>query len=227
MNSIINNNLRINNLNHRKLSKEKPKRILKKAKHFALVTIVAKGNKHRKSIPNGYIQIYTTEQVGKNDTLKSIAEKYYNEDIYPYYYHSLDSYIEEIAQTNKINKNNITPFQDLIIPVITSQNNIYLERIKMLQKQMKKLTVWVPYQIQSGDTISSLAYKGAGDNDEVYDIVKIIIQYNNISNTNIEIGNTIYIINPQIGDLKKEIFQLKRSLNDFLKTNDNNLAKIY
>lgn len=184
-------------------------------------------NNHKKIIPNGYIKINTTEKVQKDDTLTSIAKKYYNEDIYPLYYRSLDNYIDEIAKINNVNKNNITPFQELIIPAIIPQNNIYLERIETLNQQIKSLPVWIPYNIQVGDTISSLAYKGAGDIDDAYTISNEIIKYNNISDTNISAGNTINIINPQIGDLKKEIFQLKRSLNDSLKTNDNDLETIH
>lgn len=231
MNNIINNKIRINNINHIRFKNKKRKNKLFRINCFSLVLIssltIPIMNNHKKIIPNGYIKINTTEKVQKDDTLTSIAKKYYNEDIYPLYYRSLDNYIDEIAKINNVNKNNITPFQELIIPAIIPQNNIYLERIETLNQQIKSLPVWIPYNIQVGDTISSLAYKGAGDIDDAYTISNEIIKYNNISDTNISAGNTINIINPQIGDLKKEIFQLKRSLNDSLKTNDNDLETIH
>lgn len=232
----MNKNLRINNINYSKLKNRKKKKLIKD-NCFALLVIstlivgvgmarpTAQGN--QTIMPSSYIQIYTTEQVEKNDTLTAIAEKYYNKDIYSSYYQSIDSYMEEIAKINNINKNNITPFQELIIPAITTQNNIYLERIEIINKEIETLDLWIPYQVQIGDTISSLAYKGAGDNDEAYTISKEIMHHNNMSNSNIYAGDTIYIINPEIGDLKKEVFQLKESLNESLKTNDNDLAKIY
>lgn len=236
-NTINNNNLRINNINYKKLKDKKRKKKILRSNCFALLVtstlIVGVGmakpkvQENQISMPAGYIQIYTTEQVEKNDTLTTIAEKYYNKDIYSSYYQSLDNYIEEIAKTNNISKNHITPFQDLIIPALTPQNNIYLERIESINKQIEELDVWIPYEIQVGDTISGLAYKGAGDDDEAYTICKEIMRYNNMQDTNIYAGNTIYIINPEIGDLKREIFQLKKSLNDSLKINDNDLSKIH
>lgn len=235
MNNIRNDKIRINNINHIRLKNKKRKNKLFRINCFSLalmtslvmpITTLDTSN-HKKNIPIGYIKIDTTEKVQKDDTLVAIAKKYYNDDIYPLYYQSLDNYIDEIAKINNVNRNNITPFQELIIPVIIAQNNIYLERIETINKQIKKLPLWIAYNIQVGDTISSLAYKGAGDIDEAYTISNEIIKYNNISDTNISAGNTINIINPQIGDLKKEIFKLKRSLNDSLKTNDNNLETIH
>lgn len=238
MNNTINNNrLRIDNINYPKIKNKRKKYKLRKVNCFILLatsaliigTGMARPNvkEYPTSIPTGYVQIYTTEQVEKNDTLTTIAEKYYNKDIYSAYYRSLDDYIEEIAKTNNISKNNITPFQSLTIPALTTQNNIYLERIESINKQINTLDVWVEYQIKAGDTISSLAYKGAGDDDEAYTIVKRIMDYNKMNNANIYAGDTIYIINPEIGDLKKEIFQLKESLNESLKTNDDDLTKIH
>lgn len=226
MNNTINNNLRVNNINYKKLQRKNNNKKLFKVNCFTLALITSpaidkiklNSNEYKKNMPSGYIQIYTTEQVEKNDTLTTIAQKYYNDDIYSSYYQSLDNYTEEIAKTNNITKNNITPFQDLTIPTLIPRNNIYLERIEALNQQIKKLQVWTPYQIQEGDTIQSLAYKGAGDIDEAYTVSKDIIQYNNMSNTNIHSGDTIYIVNPHIGHLKKEIYQLKRSLNNSLKT---------
>lgn len=238
MNNAINDNrLRINNINYPKLKNKKKKLKLRKANCFVLLVtsaiIIGAGmskpsaQEYATNIPTGYVQVYTTEQVEKNDTLTTIAEKYYNKDIYSTYYRTLDDYIEEIAKINNISKNNITPFQDLIIPALTTQNNIYLERIENINQQIESLDVWVQYQIKAGDTISSLAYKGAGDDDEAYAIAKRIMEYNKMNNANIYAGDTIYIINPEIGDLKKEIFKLKESLNESLKTNDNDLPKTY
>lgn len=76
MNNTINDNkLRINNINYPKLKNKKKKLKLRKANCFVLLVtsaiIIGAGmskpsaQECAASIPNGYIQVYTTEQVEK------------------------------------------------------------------------------------------------------------------------------------------------------------------
>lgn len=180
------------------------------------------------AMPDGFMQIYTTEQVDYGETLSDIASYYYNEETHDSYFLNFDNYVETIATTNNISKNNISPFQNLIIPTIVAEDNIYLQQINNLTQQLETLEKWVPHKIEYNDTILSLSYLGAGDTNEAYEIKNSILQRNNINGTTIYAGDTIEIINPKIGEIKKEIAQLNDKLNQSLKNqNENtNLNKI-
>lgn len=216
---------KINNINKRKVSNKA--KIVKRNRFllaigltFALTNLINKANtsNNEKVMPTGYMEIYTIETVDNGEQLEDIAEQYYIDELYSSYYHSIDNYIDKISEINgSINKNNLTPYQDLIIPTLVEQNNIYIHQINVLKNQITELEKWVPHTIEYGDTILSLAFQGAGDTNEAYSIQYDILEKNKLNSADIYVDNTIYIVNPQIGELKKEISYLEKQLNASLK----------
>ena len=169
--------------------------------------------------PQGYETIYTVEQVDYNESLWDIAEYYYDQDVYGQYYRDIRDFIDEIKKVNNLHGNTITPYQSLIIPCFVDENNIYLSQISSLEKQIKELPRYVEYEVQFGDTILGLAYLGAGDTNEAYEIKQEIQSVNGLSSSIIVQGTTIKIVNPEIGNLKKQIAQYQEKLNASLKVN--------
>ena len=165
-------------------------------------------------VPDGYVQITIDIQADSGDKISEIAEQYYNEESYPGYYVNFDDYVKSIAKRNNAKSDNISKFQNVSIPVIVEENNVYLERIAQLNEELNGLKEqeWISYTINSGDTLYSLAWKGAGDGDEANKNMEAIIQANNLSSSSLTIGDRIKIINPEIGRIKQEIIYLKDQL---------------
>lgn len=173
-------------------------------------------NKIKLELPYNYIEIYLTEHISKDDTLDSIAEKYYDNEIYCKIYETVDEYIKEICTINHIEKSILTPFQDISIPVLVHKDNIYLSRIKELEREIDKQEIWVKYTVKNGDSIPSLAYDAAGNSTEALSNIESIKEYNNLNSNEINVGDTIYIINPEIGKLKRDIVFLRHQLKESL-----------
>ena len=171
-------------------------------------------------IPYNYIQIYLNEHINKDDTLEMIARKYYDKDSYSKVYSNIENYIDIICKINDINKNNLTPFQDLKIPVLIHKENVYLEQINNCEKEIDKLEYWVEYIVQDGDTLSSLAYLGAGNSTEALSNIEKIKVYNKLNSNEISTNQKLYIINPEIGKLKQDIAFLKHQLKESLIINE-------
>ena len=166
---------------------------------------------------NDYIKFLIMEDIKKDDTIYSLANKYYNEELYYNFYKSINEYINEIKKINGFEENILTPFQSINIPVIIHKDNVYLERINILTNKISNLKEWIQYKVDDKDTLSSLAYEGAKDIDEAYSILESIINKNNLKTNSVKTGSIIYIINPEIGYLKREIFQLNAKLKESLK----------
>lgn len=167
-----------------------------------------------------YKKIYIDISIDKPMNITDIAHKYYDDEIYSPYFDNIDNYIEEIKKDNKMQYNSVTPFQNIQIPVLVNKENIYLQNISNLKEEITKFPLWTKHKIEDGDTISSLSYMGAKDSTEVFEIEKKIRDYNELTSDDLKVGNNIYIINPEIGNLRKEIFTLKDSLAKSLIVND-------
>ncbi len=170
------------------------------------------------SIPEGYHQAFATYQVEQGDTIYDIAKEYYDEGTYDLYYKDFNGFVKAIQEVNHVDKQ-INPYQNLSIPVIANNDNVFAQRIQELEQQLDGLTVWVNYEVQAGDTILGLAYKGAGTTDEAYAIKDEIMSRNHLGSSLINQGDHLYIVNPEIGKIKTEIEQLKEKYNQSLKVN--------
>lgn len=171
-------------------------------------------------MPEGYTEYYSTCNIDKDDTIYEIAEDYWVEETHSMYYFDIENYVDYIGEVNQINVNRITPYQNILIPTLVEEQNIYLQQIQNLKESIKSLDRWVQYEVQNGDTVLSLAFNGAGDTNEAYALKDEISQRN--GGTNIYAGETIWIINPEIGFLKKEIVRLENLLNASLRHNNTN-----
>ena len=169
-------------------------------------------------VPEGYVQIDIEIPVSSKATLSDIAELYYDEDSYPEYYTNFDDYMKSIAEKNELNGYNIPKYQNIYVPVIVAENNVYLERIEQLNSELDTLKdqEWVSYTIQSGDNLYGLAWKGSGDGNEVEKNLDRIIEKNGLKSSTIIAGDHIKIINPRIGEIKQEIEYLDEQLKSSL-----------
>ena len=173
-------------------------------------------DKIKLELPYNYIEIYLQEHIEKDDTVESVAKKYYDKEIYSKIYETIDDYIEEICNLNGIEPYNLTPFQDINIPVLVHKNNVYLSRITELENEIEKIEKWVNYTVQNGDTINSLAYLSAGNSTEALTNIESIKEYNKLTSNELDTGDTIYIINPEIGKIKRDIVFLRHQLKQSL-----------
>ena len=168
---------------------------------------ITSGDEFGEPIPEGYSKVYIDEFVDYGETLEDIANKYYTDNIATIY-PDLNEYMDNIINKNDIKYNVINKYDSIKVPVIVENDNYYLNEIDRLTKEIKNLDEWVPYTIMAGDTISELAWKGAGTADEAINNTSLIINNNNVDPSNLQIGQTIYIINPEIGELKRQINDL-------------------
>ena len=173
-------------------------------------------------LPPDYTTITLDISVDHGTTVSGLAKMYYDESVYP----NFKEYCENIKELNNLEYNYVTPYQSIKIPVIVNKDNVFLNNIYTLETELNDMPLWVDYTIESGDTISSLAYLGAVDSTEAMDNINRICDYNNIANKSIiNVGDKIAIINPKIGETKRKIYSLKESLSESLKLNDENEKK--
>ena len=173
-------------------------------------------DKIKLELPYNYIEIYLNEHISKDDTVESVAKKYYDQEIYHKIYETIDDYIEEICNLNGLEPYNLTPFQDINVPVLVHKDNVYLSRINELEKEIKNIDEWIKYEVQNGDSLSSLAYDAAGNSTDALSNIEKIKEYNNLTSNDINVGDVLYIINPKIGELKRDIAFLRHQLKESL-----------
>lgn len=168
-------------------------------------------------IPSNYIKMNIEISVDENTNIESIAKTYYVEELYP----DFEYYCDMIKKENNIEYGVITPYQNIKVPVIVRNDDIYLNSIKTLETELETLPIWVDYIVQNGDTIESLAHLGAKDSTEAIECVDRICRYNDIDKKDVlKAGKTIYVINPKIGEIKKKIYSLEENLKSALVVND-------
>ena len=221
--------LRINQQKREQMRRMK----LQKIKTGALAIVVGAGvlagaigyhnaTKFQPKIPEGYERIFAVEQVDLNESLWDIAESYWDSEVYGQYYEDIRDFIKAIKDVNDLKSNTITPYQNLIIPCFIDENNIFLEQKSNIESQIKVLPRYVDYTVKFGDTLLGLAFLGAGDTNEAYEIKEEIQRINNLSTTMLVQGTTIKIVNPEIGELKKQAKQYEDKVNNSLKVNVEN-----
>lgn len=174
------------------------------------------------SIPNGYILTEITDRVESGDTITGIANEYYNANTYAGMYSTPIDYKNAILEQNNLKDyTTIRPGDSIAIPVVVNINNEFFVRIQVIKdtiKQIEAEDLWVDYILQSGEGILSLAAKASGSVNETYQIADKIKERNR--NANFWYGETVSIMNPQLGQLKTELKELEQALQESLKVNE-------
>ena len=221
--------IRLKKLNQARLRRKERRRIQRRNRFIAIAaaSVISVGAitglfSHGKEpfnpvMPEGYQQVYASYQVERGDTIYDIAKEYYDAELYDSYYESFNDYVDDIKELNNAKGGHITPYQSLQIPALINEDNIFLAQINAKRTELEQLPEWVEYVVEPGDSILGLAYLGAGNTNEAYAIKDQIMRKNNLSNSFLRDGTTIYIVNPERGKLKVEIEQLKEKLEESLK----------
>ena len=225
---------KVSNINTNRL-KKKEKFSLKKT-GFIIVAILALGvlakiivpgqtQEQNPSylIPDGYVSMYTSEEVTRGDTVYSIANEYYNTGVYSNTYGSLNNYVETIINTNNLSYDgDIEPFDVLTIPVIVDADNIYYQELNRIEQEINKIReteYWIDYVVKPGDSLSSIAARASGTAGETIQLTKRIMSKNDLDNSLIYEGQHLKIVNPILGQLKIQFNEAKEALQESLKDN--------
>lgn len=162
--------------------------------------------------PTGYVTMMINVDGDNIDNANEIASKFYREDLYG----DLDNFEQIIIAKNDLSKNGTIYNKDTItVPVFVDVNNPVYQELKKVEAQIQKIkeeAYWVEHTISYGDTISGLASKASGSYAETIQLVNDIMAKNNLPNSLIYEGQTIYIINPALGNLKVQFNQLRDAL---------------
>ena len=165
-------------------------------------------------IPDGQVMTTISIQVEAGDTLSEIADRFYTDDCNGVYRY-VSNYEDAIQKENNIIGINpkLVAGTTMEIPVVVDENNTYYQRILELENQitdMEQNNKWVRYTVKRGDLLSTLANMASIDDSETYKYVKEIANKNSISTTAIlSIGDEIWIINPELGNLKRELVETR------------------
>lgn len=174
-------------------------------------------------IPDGYVSMYTSEEVTRGDTVYSIANEYYNTGVYSNTYGSLNNYVETIINTNNLSYDgDIEPFDVLTIPVIVDADNIYYQELNRIEQEINKIReteYWIDYVVKPGDSLSSIAARASGTTGETIQLTKRIMSKNDLDNSLIYEGQHLKIVNPILGQLKIQFNEAKEALQESLKDN--------
>lgn len=166
------------------------------------------------NVSEGQIKTTISIQVEEGDTLSGIADRFYTDtcdDVYRY----VSNYEDAIQKENNIvgRDPKLVAGTTVEIPVVVSENNTYYQRILELEGQIANIeqnNKWVRYTIKSGDMFSTLAQQASVNVSETYKIAQEIANKNNISTKEIlKPGDELWIINPELGNLKRELSETK------------------
>lgn len=97
-------------------------------------------------INENYEKVYTSMYIDENNTLYDVAKKHYN----PQFYHSIDTYLDEIYTVNGITKHDIIQNTNIIIPR-------YVTKKEIIQMDYQNTNITIPYKVKFGDTLSEIA----------------------------------------------------------------------
>lgn len=174
-------------------------------------------------VPDGYVSMYTSEEVVRGDTVYSIANEYYDADIYSNTYGSLNDYVETIIDTNNLSYDgDIEPYDVLAIPVLVDTDNINYQELCRIEQEIKRIReaeYWIDYVVKPGDSLSGIAAKASGSTGETVELTKLIMTKNNLRSSLIYEGQHLKIVNPILGQLKIQFNDAKEALQESLKDN--------
>lgn len=163
-----------------------------------------------------------TIETEPGDSISKIASEYYNSE-YRGFFNTKEDYEKAIMQENNMKVSNLDVGVEIELPIVVDKNNYdYLRKVEIEQriKEIEDSNLWVKHEIQSGDMISKLASSASGSYEETYDITQQIYSRNGISSkTILNIGDKIWIMNPELGLLKAELNEIESILADSMQNN--------
>lgn len=172
-------------------------------------------------VPEGQITTTISIQVEEGDTLSEIADRFYTDtcdDVYRY----LSNYQDAIQKENNIigRDPKLRAGTTIEVPVVVHENNAYYQRILELENQIAALeenNKWVRHTVKQGDLFSTLAEQASINISETYELAKEIAIKNGMSTKDmLNVGQEIWIINPELGNLKIELEQTQEKFIQYL-----------
>ena len=172
--------------------------------------------------PQEEVVLLIAENVKPGETLDSITNKYYSDENASFF-ESRENYKNVIQSQNEIKyPDNIEAGQTLNIPVFVSINNSCYLQMKQIENELNDVIAnekWVDYTVKYGDTFEKLAYLASVDLSEAASISLEIQQRNKDHFPSgkaylLQVGDTIKIINPRIGELKRNLASATEALKE-------------
>lgn len=145
--------------------------------------------------------------VNHDDTIIGIADEFYNDD-YEIAYGSKENFVNSIKFQNAIKDDKIIVGQKLAIPAIIEKDNPYFQIVVQINAKINELEQnqkWIKHTVGLDENLAFLARLGSGSNLVGMDEIGEISMYNHLKSSTIYPGQELYIINPEIGNLKKEL----------------------
>lgn len=226
-------NGRVSNVNRPVLTRMQHKAKIRKRKVIAGVLITThllaaiiganiyektKPDAPQPSLPNGYILMQIRDRIEVGETITGIANEYYDVDTYSGMYSTALDYTSAILEQNGLRPNTtIHPGDAITVPVIVNQENeiyVQMQAIRAAIDKVEAESLWVPYVLRPGEGMLDLAAKASGSIDETYAIVDSIQAKN--SGSRFWVGDTVWIMNPELGRLKTELHELEDALQQSL-----------
>lgn len=159
--------------------------------------------------------------VNYDDTIIEIADRFYNDD-YENVYGSKENFVDSIKLQNAIANDKIIIGQKLTIPAIIDIDNPYFQNVMQIKAKINELEQnqkWVKYTVKYNDSLALLARLGSDSDLAGADEINEIVEYNRLQSNIIYPDQELYIINPELGNLKKE---LREAEEEFRKSLINN-----
>lgn len=159
--------------------------------------------------------------VNYDDTIIEIADRFYNDD-YENVYGSKENFVDSIKLQNAIANDKIIVGQKLTIPAIIDTDNPYFQNVMQIKAKINELEQnqkWIKYTVQLDDSLALIARLGSGSNLVGIDEMNEIATYNRLQSNIIYPGQELYIINPELGNLKKELKEAEEEFRESLTNN--------
>lgn len=163
-----------------------------------------------------------TIETEPGDSISKFASEYYNSE-YRGFFDTKDEYEKAIMKENNMKSSYLDVAIKIELPIVVNKNDAnYLRKVEIENKikDIEDSNLWVKYEIQRGDLISKLASRASGSYEETRDITQQIYLKNGISSkTILNIGDKIWIMNPELGLLKTELNEIETILAESMQNN--------
>lgn len=204
----------VRNISNKKLKKRKLKQVMAvtiaTASIISIMTLTGCNKNKEYIVPENQMQVTISMEVESGETISDVANRFYTDECEGVY-SSVSNFQEEIREHNNISKfSSFVKAGDTIeVPVIIEKDNPYYLKILEIQNEISNIetnNLWVRYTVEYGDILSTIAEKASGSYSETYEITNKIASKNNMRTKSIlNAGQEIWIMNPELGELKAEL----------------------